>query len=156
MNGAEVLIRADRLAASRRYLAATAVGDFAWEVAQLPLYSLWNSGAPGELAFDVAHCLGGDILIAAAALVLALIIAGARNWPARRFAPVALVAVVAGLAYTGFSEWLNVAVRKSWSYSSLMPTIEIHGFALGLSPMLQWLVVPLCAFTLCRRARTKA
>ncbi len=32
-----------------------------------------------------------------------------------------------GLVYAGFSEWLNVSVRRSWSYSELMPVIPIAG-----------------------------
>ena len=37
----------------RRYLAAVAFGNFAWELAQMPLYTLWRTGSPGEIAFAV-------------------------------------------------------------------------------------------------------
>jgi hypothetical protein len=78
-------------------------------------------------------------------------LAGHRDWPARRFALVAAVTLIVGLSYTVFSEWLNVVVRKSWAYSSLMPVISIFGLNLGLSPLLQWIVVPTLAFYASRR-----
>ena len=43
-------------------------------------------------------------------------------------------------AYTIYSEWLNVFMRKSWSYSELMPTIP--PLETGLSPLLQWIILP--------------
>jgi hypothetical protein len=49
-----------------------------------------------------------------------------------------------GLVYTVFSEWLNVSVRGSWAYASAMPVVPILGT--GLSPVLQWLVVPAASF----------
>ncbi len=51
--------------------------------------------------------------------------------------------MLAGLAYTVFSEWLNVNVRRSWAYSDLM--LILPPFGTGLSPVLQWLVVPFVA-----------
>lgn len=47
-----------------------------------------------------------------------------------------------GLAYTGFSEWLNVYVRQSWTYSALMPTMAFGTIRIGLSPLAQWLIIP--------------
>ena len=45
-----------------------------------------------------------------------------------------------------FSEWLNVVVRASWAYSEWMPVIALAGQKFGLSPLLQWIVVPAAAF----------
>jgi len=42
------------------------------------------------------------------------------------------------VSYSVFSEWLNVSVRGSWAYAGAMPKL----FGLGLSPLLQRLVVP--------------
>ena len=46
-----------------------------------------------------------------------------------------------GVSYTMFSEWLNIVVRKSWAYSELVPMIP--GIDAGLSPLAQWVVIPL-------------
>ena len=51
------------LPALRRYLAVMVLGNLAWEIAQLPLYTIWRTGTFGEKAFAVLHCTGGDLLI---------------------------------------------------------------------------------------------
>jgi hypothetical protein len=128
------------------YLSVTAAGNLAWESLHLPLYTLWRTGTPGEQAFAVIHCTGGDILIALTSLVLALITAGSRRWPDNRYRRVASAAILFGLAYTVFSEWLNVIVRHTWAYSERMPVLPLFGFNLGLSPVLQWVMVPMLGF----------
>lgn len=52
------------------------------------------------------------------------------------------------LGYTVFSEWLNTSVRASWAYSDLMPVIPVVD--LGLSPLAQWIVIPLAGFSWAR------
>jgi hypothetical protein len=51
-----------------RYLPWLAVLNLVWEIAQLPLYTIWNDGTRTEIAFAVLHCTLGDILIGMAAL----------------------------------------------------------------------------------------
>jgi hypothetical protein len=143
------------LGAQRAYLLTIAVGDFVWETAQLPLYTLWQTGTPGEKLFAVVHCTLGDLLIALSALTLGLVLAGHRDWPLRRFAAVAALMLAFGLGYTVFSEWLNIVVRRSWAYSSLMPVVPLFGLGIGLSPLLQWIVVPTLALYVARRAGTR-
>jgi hypothetical protein len=48
--------------------------------------------------------------------------------------------MILGAAYTIFSEWLNVEIRRTWSYTAAMPVLPFIGT--GLTPLLQWLVVP--------------
>ena len=137
------------LPALRRYFASIAAGNLLWEIAQLPLYTLWDTGTLAQQAFAIAHCTAGDLLIAAVAMMLALLIAGDARWPAAGFARVACVAVCAGAGYTVYSEWLNVVVRHNWAYSAAMPVVPFIGT--GLAPLLQWLVVPVAAFLYARR-----
>jgi hypothetical protein len=132
------------LTALRRYLAAIVLGNLAWEVAQLPLYTIWRDGSMRDIAFAVLHCTGGDLLIAGTALLGALLVTGDGRWPRVRFYSVAAVAILGGLAYTVFSEWLNTEVRGSWAYSELMPQLPLIGA--GVAPFAQWIIVPLCAF----------
>jgi hypothetical protein len=134
----------------RRYLLAIAVGNLAWEFAELPLYTIWRTGTAGEIVFAAVHCTGGDILIAATALVGALVVAGHRSWPLTRYRTVAVIAVVAGLLYTIFSEWMNTEVRGTWAYTELMPRIPPLGS--GLAPIAQWLIIPPLAFWWARRS----
>ena len=46
-----------------RYLTVVALGNLAWEIMQLPLYTIWASGTWRELVFAVVHCTLGDVLI---------------------------------------------------------------------------------------------
>jgi hypothetical protein len=133
----------DWLRAIRRYLVVVIVGNFVWEILQLPLYTIWYTGTVKGIAIAVLHCTAGDFIIATTALVAALCGAGDREWPGRCFGRVALVAIVIGVAYTIFSEWLNIVVRKSWAYSDLMPVVPILGT--GLSPLVQWIAIPAVA-----------
>jgi hypothetical protein len=128
------------IGAVRRYIIASALAHLAWEIVQLPLYTLWKTGTKGEQIFAVLHCTGGDILIAGSSLLTALAVVGHRAWPTDGFARVASMTMVIGLGYTIYSEWLNTAVRVSWTYSELMPVMPWIGT--GLSPFAQWLVVP--------------
>jgi hypothetical protein len=72
-----------------------------------------------------------------------------------RFAAVATLMLAFGLGYTVFSEWLNIVVRRSWAYSSLMPVVSLFGLGIGLSPLLQWIVVPTLGLYAARRAATR-
>ncbi len=138
----------------RRYLAASAIGHLVWEIAQFPLYAIWSTGTARAQVIAIAHCTAGDVVIATLAIVVALVLVAHPDWPARRFWPTAAVTLMVSLAYTGFSEWLNTVVRRSWSYSEWMPILDLFGLQLGLSPMLQWLVVPTLAMRLAMRAKT--
>ena len=134
----------------KAYLGMTAVANLLWEALQLPLYTIWTTGTAHEIAFAVVHCTGGDVLIALSALTLALIAVGTKSWPADSHRWVMLVTLALGVGYTIFSEWLNVIVRSSWTYSPLMPVVPILN--VGLSPLLQWTVVPFVALCLARKA----
>lgn len=148
--GPDRLARSQWLTALRAYLVVTVVGNLAWEAAHLPLYTIWTSGSLSEQAFAVVHCTGGDLLIALSALTVALVFAGDRDWPLRGFWPIVVLTVLSGVGYTTFSEWLNVVVRRSWAYSDLMPVLPVFGFRVGLSPLLQWIVIPFAALWLAR------
>ena len=128
------------------YLVASLAGHFAWEILQLPFYTLWTTGTVGQQAFAIIHCTLGDGMIAGFSLLLAVAVAGRAGWPRTAVTSVFLVSLVLGVGYTIFSEWLNVVVRGSWAYSELMPVVPVLGT--GLTPLLQWLVVPILAQTL--------
>ena len=138
-----LLPRRDTVLAVSRYLLAILAGNLLWESAQLPLYTIWRDGSPGEIAFAALHCTAGDFLIATSALFGALVLLGGRQWPQGRFPLVGVAAVAGGLAYTVFSEWLNTEIRGSWAYSAWMPQLPVIGT--GLAPLAQWIVVPTLA-----------
>lgn len=133
-----------------RYLVLMLAFNVTWEVLQLPLYTLWSTGGAGEIVFAVVHCTLGDLVIATVALVASLLILSDASWPGLRYWPVAILATLIGVIYTGYSEWVNVHVLKSWAYAPAMPVLPIAG--VGLGPILQWTVLPPVAFALARRS----
>jgi len=134
----------------RRYLPWLVMLNLAWEVAQLPLYTLWTHASPAYVAFAVAHCTVGDAVIGAAALAVALIVTRAPGLAHWRWGRIAVVTTLTGAAYTVFSEWMNTVATRSWTYSELMPVLRVAGLDLGLAPLAQWLLLPPLALWIAR------
>lgn len=132
-----------------RVLIAMAAGNLVWEVAHVPLYTLWLTGTPAEIAYAVLHCTVGDILIAAVTLGLALALFGRGDRSGQRTRTIAGAMILMAVGYTIFSEWLNIEVRGSWAYRDLMPRLPWLGT--GLTPILQWIIVPALAFRFAAR-----
>ena len=139
--------RSRLLAVGRRYLVAVAAGNLIWEFLQLPLFTLWRTAGSAKIAFAALHCWIGDLLIAFFALAIGVLLAGG-GWPRRAYWRTAAIAITVGLVYTVFSEWLNVTVRGNWAYAAAMPRVPPLGT--GLSPLLQWIIVPIAAFVWAR------
>ena len=70
------------------YLSVAAIAHLLWETLQLPLDTIWFNSRMQDIAFAVVHCTVGDIMIAGFSLLAALVVLGARTWPAERFVPV--------------------------------------------------------------------
>lgn len=109
-----------------------------WEFAHLPLYELWGDDSRQRIVTYVFHCTVGDVLIATGAFLGTAAVLRRLDWPRRMPWLGGLLTVTAGLAYTVFSEWYNVYQIGAWSYAASMPLVA----GIGLSPLLQWLVVP--------------
>jgi hypothetical protein len=127
------------------YIGLAAIGHFFWEAGQLLLYTLSQTARPREIVAALIHCTGGDILITAITLAVAAVLARLFRWCAFGWRMVS-TAIMLGTAYTVFSEWLNVDIRRSWSYTAAMPVLPLFGT--GLTPLLQWLVIPGLAFAI--------
>ncbi len=143
------LPRPDWLRALRKYLLLSAVGHLLWEILHTPLYTIWDEGTWGEIAFAIIHCTGGDLLIATSTLLLAQFVAGSSRWPDRRARPVLVLALIFGVSYTVFSEWLNIEIRGGWAYREAMPVVPL--LDAGFTPLLQWIVVPAVAYMVALR-----
>ena len=99
---------------------------------------------------------GGDLLIATASLVLALLLYAERSWSEERFVRVrvAAAAIALGTGHTVFSEWLSTEVcGGSWAYTDPMPVVPFLGT--GLSPLAQRLAIPPAAFWWARRSAAR-
>jgi hypothetical protein len=129
-----------------RWMGCAAGLNLVWELAQLPLYTIYGEAHLPGLAYAVAHCTAGDVLIAAVSYGVATAVTRTWRWPVERPKIGLAAATVAAVSYTAFSEWRNVHVLGSWAYSDAMPLL----FGIGLSPLLQWSVIPAAAVALAR------
>ena len=125
------------------YVPFAALSHLAWELVQLPLYTIWNAAGHREIAFAVVHCTAGDVLIALCALGLALVITRSSEFAEWNLLAVGGLTMALGLGYTIVSERVNTA-RGYWAYADAMPVVP--GIDVGLSPVAQWLAVPVLTF----------
>ncbi len=137
--------------ALRRYIVASFALHLAWEIVQLPLYSIFWQEPAAKQAFAILHCTIGDGMIAGLSLLAALVVANDPRWPAESGRHVWIGTLILGVGYTIFSEWLNVSVRGAWEYSEFMPTLPMLGT--GVSPLLQWMVIPTLAIWIAGQRR---
>src|SRR3546814_17514577 len=84
--------------------------------------------------------------------MLALFLVVRASWPQVDSRRIVAVAVVLGLSYALFSEWLNIEIRQRWAYRDIMPVVPLVDA--GLAPVLQWIIVPLAAFWWALRPRS--
>ncbi len=112
--------------------------NLAWEIAQVRLYTIWAEADGLSLAWALLHCSLGDVAIALAMFAMAGIALWRADWPASRPWAGGVVAVIGAIVFTVWSERHNVYHTGAWSYTSEMPTI----YGVGLSPLLQWLIIP--------------
>ena len=112
--------------------------NLTWEIAHVRLYAIWIEADGLRIAWSVFHCSLGDVVIALAMFALAGIVLWRADWPASRPWAGCAIVVIGAMAYTVWSEWHNVYRAGSWGYAAGMPLI----FGIGLSPLLQWLILP--------------
>lgn len=120
-----------------------------WEIAQLPLYTIWRERSSAQNIAAALHCTLGDAVIAFLAFLAALWMAfllGSRPRPWT----VGTIAVAGGLTTTLVMEVLSTQVWNRGAYAPAMPIIP--GASVGLAPVLQWLVVPSVALLLVGRS----
>ena len=112
--------------------------NLVWEIGHVRLYTLWMEADACHIAWAVFHCAVGDVVIALAIFVLAGIVLWRADWPASHPWTGGAIASIGAMAFTAWSEWHNVYRAGNWGYAASMPMI----FGIGLSPLLQWLILP--------------
>jgi len=121
---------------------------YAWELLQGPLYTQFAGLSWTEHALPCLPAALGDVVIAAVAHAFAGALTRRWRWPfeRNRMAP-ALLWLAAGLVITVTFELLAVSWGR-WAYTERMPQV----LGVGLSPLLQWtLLPPLSLLLACRR-----
>ena len=122
---------------------------FVWEFIQVPTYTGMAGMSHWEAIKLCMSATFGDVGFALTAFWIASIAARNRDWilrPTR--VPVAIFVAVGIILTIGFEYYYtNVSLR--WTYSDLMPLVP--PFGTGLSPLLQWLLIPPLVVWLSRR-----
>lgn len=126
--------------------------NYPWEFLQAPLFR-GMATAPHWDA--VKFCTGatlGDAVIASVAFWGVAAAAGNRRWILRPSTAQVAGFVVAGLAITLVLEQLATGPLGRWAYAEGMPVVPLLG--VGLTPMLQWILLPPLVAWLVRRQLT--
>jgi hypothetical protein len=120
-----------------RWAALSFALNLLWETAHSSLYT-YPDASGQYIAYAILHCTVGDAFIAMGSFLLASFVLRDRDWPYSQPWAGGAIAAGFGLLYTVFSEWYNVSQTGNWGYAANMPLI----FGIGLTPLLQWLVLP--------------
>jgi hypothetical protein len=142
-----------RLPPEADVLVLSFLGHFAWEILQAPLFA---SLSETDHFVGIAICLRatfGDLAIALAAFWCAAFVGKGRGWFANKDAPAIAVFFASGLLTTIGLEFLNTEVTSRWAYDGVMPLLPVLGT--GLSPILQWVFVPMFVLWYMRRLPQK-
>lgn len=123
---------------------------FPWELLQMPFYSPPPHFTTRDVILSCALATVGDVALSVAAFWITAAVAGERFWILRphNWGAIALFVAV-GLIVTVIFEILATGPWKLWRYSEWMPVDPVFG--VGLSPFLQWVILPLLLVAIVRR-----
>ncbi|MEX0806905.1 MAG: hypothetical protein WD688_26820 [Candidatus Binatia bacterium] len=113
--------------------------NYAWELAQAPLYVGLEAYDAGVFWHCVVASLGDGIM------VLLIVAAGwvtlrQPDWFVRPGLPGYLIMITAGLVLAVVVEWVSVHRLGQWAYTEKMPIVP--GLGIGFVPIAQMLILP--------------
>lgn len=119
--------------------------NFFWEVVQTYFYTLEDSPFRTML-YGWIHCTFGDVLLTLGSFWLVSIVSRNRRWSLKLNRLNFIGFIMIGTIGTVISERVNVHILKSWAYNQSMPIIP--WLNVGLTPILQWVIIPPAAILL--------
>ncbi len=125
------------------------VFHFVWEFIQIPTYAGMTELNHWQGVLVCSQATIGDVGIALMAYWTTSLVARSRYWisnPSRREI---VVFLLVGISITILLEYIYTQVTHRWTYSDLMPLVP--PFNTGLSPLLQWVTIPLLVLFVVRR-----
>jgi hypothetical protein len=125
--------------------------NYPWEFLQVPLYEGMPQAPHWEAIQACSRAAAGDAVIALAAYGAVAVWLRSRAWVLEPTRASTLGFLGAGVLITVLIERLALSGLwvAHWSYSALMPVVP--GLGVGLSPLMQWLVLPPLVLWLVRR-----
>ncbi len=126
----------------------TAPLSLIWEIAHLPLYTIWWEQPLRDSLMAAIHCTFGDVAVAFVCFMIASVFIRFMNLTKTNLMFGGLV-IFLSVAATAILEVLSTQVLSRWSYAPAMPVLPL--LKIGLSPLLQWIFVPTMALVLLAR-----
>ncbi len=126
--------------------------NLTWEFAQVPLFAGMSSAEHWRAILVCGRATLGDVCISLVAFWAVAACTRARSWVLRPAVRQVSGFVAVGVLITMVMEWLATQVLGRWSYGEAMPVIPL--LEVGLSPLLQWIVLPPIVLWLVRRQLT--
>ncbi len=125
------------------------VFHFVWEFVQVPTYAGMAEMAHWPATLFCARATVGDVGFALTAYWITSFAAQSRFWfrTPQRWQIALFLAV--GIALTVAFEWYYINISGYLVYSDLMPLVP--PFGTGLSPLVQWILVPILVLFVTRR-----
>ena len=125
--------------------------NFPWEVLQAPLFEGMAAAPHSTVIGACLQATLGDAVIMLLAHAGVTAVTRRRRWVLSPSWREAAGFAAVGVAITAAIEWLATRGHwaQTWAYSSAMPLIP--GVEIGLSPLLQWVIVPPIALWFVRR-----
>jgi len=120
---------------------------FFWEVAHTYFYTLKDSHF-NTMLYGWLHCTLGDVMVTVGSFWFVSLMSRTRRWFLGLNRVNFTGFIMAGVVYTFFSERVNVHIFQSWGYNEVMPIIPWA--RVGLTPILQWVVIPSVVIVLLR------
>jgi hypothetical protein len=122
---------------------------FVWEFLQVPLYAGLSDMPHWQAVKTCTRATLGDVGMALAAFWVASLAARGRDWLLRPSLVPVVVFLGVGVIQTVALEYHATHIAFRWDYAEGMPLVV--PFGTGLSPLLQWLVIPPVVIWLARR-----
>lgn len=114
--------------------------NLTWEFAQVPLFAGMPSAEHWQAILVCGRATLGDVVITLIAFWAVATSVHTRAWVLRPTAGQLTGFVAVGILITVLMEWLATQFLQRWTYADAMPVIPLLG--VGLSPLLQWVVLP--------------
>ncbi len=126
---------------------------FVWEFIQAPTYAGMVEKNHWEGIKLCTSATFGDVGFALTAFWITAVVARSREWMSKPTTTQVLVFLAVGVILTVGFEYYYTNISLRWTYSELMPLVP--PFGTGLSPLLQWLIVPMLVIWFSNRKQEK-
>lgn len=110
-----------------------------WEWTQSPFF-VDTTSSLNLIVWYRIHCSLGDTIVLLVSFSLLSLYRKGLGWICHPKMRDYFVLCLLGVSYTFFSEYVNVYIKHSWSYSEYMPLMPL--IPVGIIPLVQWVILP--------------